>query len=250
MAEKIVSKDNRKIKNLRALLSDKKARKQENKFVVEGETLVKETPSFMVSEVFVREGETELIKLAEEKCSEVFVVSETVFNAISDTVSPSGILATVSIKEEICSLGNRIILLDGVRDPGNVGTLIRSAAGFGFSAAILANSADPYEPKAVRASMGGIFKLNAVSRKTSSEAMELLAGYPVFALDMDGEDLDKVEVPEKFAIAVGSESHGVSSEVLAKAAKVLAIDARGIESLNAGVAGSIAMYAFSKNNRR
>lgn len=250
MTEKIVSKDNRKVKSVRALLRDKKARKLENKFVAEGATLVKETPSFLISEIFVREGEDELLSLAEEKCDTVIVLSEPVFNSVTDTVNSAGILAVVSINEEICSLGNRILVLDGVRDPGNIGTLIRSAAGFKFDTVVLSDSADPYEPKAVRSSMGGIFKAGIIRVKSAEEAAELLKDFPLIVLDMGGENIGEMTAPEKFAVVVGSESRGVSEVFRNKAAKTAAIDAGGIESLNAGVAGSIAMYVFSNNSRR
>ncbi len=246
MTETIVSKDNQKVKNLRALLKDKKARRSENKFVAEGVTLVKETPSLQISEVYVREGEEELLKLAEEKSDRVYLLPEAVFNGLSDTVKPSGILAVVSINERKCSLGNRILLLDGIRDPGNIGTLIRSAAGFRYGTVILSDSADPYEPKAVRSSMGGIFKVNVVRVKSAEEAANLLSDIPIIALDMGGEDVASIEVPERFAIVVGSESHGVSEVFRTRAAKIAAIPADGIESLNAGVAGSVAMYVFGK----
>lgn len=246
MTETIVSKDNQKVKNLRALLRDKKARRSENKFVAEGVTLVKETPSLQISEVYVREGEEELLTLAKEKSDRVFILSEPVFNGLSDTVKPSGILAVVSINEENCSLGNKILLLDGIRDPGNIGTLIRSAAGFRYDTVILSDSADPYEPKAVRSSMGGIFKVNTVRLKSADEAVNLLSDIPIIALDMGGEDISDIKVPERFALVVGSESHGVSEVFRKCAAKIAAIPADGIESLNAGVAGSVAMYAFSK----
>lgn len=246
MTETIVSKDNQKVKNLRALLRDKKARRDESKFVAEGVTLVKETPSLQISEVYVREGEAELLRLAEEKSDRVFVLSEAVFNGLSDTVKPSGILAVVSINGENCSIGNKILVLDGIRDPGNIGTLIRSAAGFRFDSVVLSDAADPYEPKAVRSSMGGIFKVNIVRVKDAEEAVKVLSGVPIIALDMGGEDIARVEVPERFALVVGSESHGVSEIFRRLAAKTAAIRADGIESLNAGVAGSVAMYAFSK----
>lgn len=247
MTEKIVSKDNRKVKSVRALLKDKKARKLENKFVAEGATLVKETPSLQISEIFVREGEEELLALAEEKCQTVSVLAESVFNSLTDTVNPSGILAVVSINEEICSLGNRILVLDSVRDPGNIGTLIRSAAGFKFDTVVLSDSADPYEPKAVRSSMGGVFKVGIKRVKSADEAAEILKGVPLIVLDMGGENICGINAPEKFAVVVGSESRGVSEVFKNRAAKIAAIDAGGIESLNAGVAGSIAMYVFSSN---
>lgn len=246
MTETIVSKDNQKVKNLRALLRDKKVRRDENKFVAEGVTLVKETPSSQISEVYVREGEEELLSLANAKSDRVFVLSEAVFNGLSDTVKPSGILAVVSINKRNCSLGNKTLVLDGIRDPGNIGTLIRSAAGFKYDSVVLSDAADPYEPKAVRSSMGGIFKVNIVRVKDAEEAVSVLSDIPIIALDMGGENISHMEVPERFALVVGSESRGVSEVFRERAAKIAAIQAGGIESLNAGVAGSVAMYAFSK----
>ncbi len=241
----IASSDNNKIKLLRSLVNQKKARKEHRLFIVEGATLYRETPSFYIQDTFVRAGNQDLLQLAHSKCKNVYEVEPRVFDSISDVVSPSGIIATVSMYVEKCSLGNRILLLDGVKDPGNVGTLIRTAAGFKLDSVVLIDTADPYSPKVVRSAMGALFKLG-VLEMSRLDAITALRGRNIFALDMDGVDLKTVTFEYDYIIAVGNEAHGISDEVKGIATKVVAIKAEGIESLNAAIAGSIAMFHFSK----
>ncbi len=214
-------------------------------FVVEGATLFKETPSSLIEEVYVRDGEDALVTLAMSKCQRVYVVVEHVFDSLSDTVTPQGIIAVVRENLEISSLGNQILLLDGLKDPGNIGTLIRSAAGFNLDTVILVDCADVYSPKVVRSAMGGIFKLNilAVDRDC---VLPMIEDYTLYALDMGGTNLKTLIQPRKYVLCVGNEAHGISEEIESRADYLVGIKAPGIESLNASVAGSIAMFYFSR----
>ncbi len=240
----IASSANQKIAFLRSLINQKKARKEHRLFIVEGATLYKETPSLLIQETFVREGEEALISLASTKDAPVHVVSQKVFDSLSDTVTPSGIMAIVKKAQPNSSLGNSVLLLDGVMDPGNVGTLIRTAAGFEMDSVVLVDSAEAYSPKVVRSAMGAVFSLNIVETDREG-SIALLGDRTVYALDMGGVDLKSVTVAKDYVIAVGNEAHGISKEIEDRADCIVAIKAKGIESLNAAVAGSIAMFHFS-----
>ncbi len=241
----IASSDNNKIKLLRSLINQKKARKEHRLFVVEGATLYKECPSLFIQEAFVRQGDVELLNLAKSKCNKVYEVESHIFDNISDVVTPSGIMAIVSYNVENCSIGNKILLLDGVKDPGNVGTLLRTAAGFNMDTVLLVDTADPYSPKVVRSTMGAIFKLGILELSRES-AFDIIKEHEVFALDMGGEDLRSIVAPCQFVLAVGNEAHGISPQLRERADKIVAIKADGIESLNAAIAGAIAMFHFTK----
>lgn len=242
-----LSKDNSRVKFVRSVTQYKKTRNEHDVLTVEGETLFRETPSSLIEEVFVRDGEEHLVSLAESRSDQVFLLDEACFKSISDVSSPSGILALVKKPQSNRSLGNRILLLDGIQDPGNAGTLIRGAAGFHFDTVIFADAVEAYSPKVVRSSMSAIFKVNIVVT-TGEELPRLIDGYPLFILDMSGKDISGFSFPEKFVVAVGNESGGISDGLRKIADEVLSISADGIESLNAAVAGNIAMYAASINH--
>ena len=173
------------------------------------------------------------------------------FARLADTQTPQGILAVLArpaegAREPAAMLAGaaRVLVLDGVQDPGNVGTLLRSAAAFGVPVVLATHgTADPYAPKTVRSAMGGLFHLRVASRLAPEEVRALLAGagIPLLVADMDGAPWPAVAWPKRWALAVGSEARGVSPELVAGAAGRVSIpQERGrVESLNAGVAGSI-----------
>ena len=142
-------------------------------------------------------------------------------------------------------------LLDGVSDPGNMGTIIRTCVACSVENILAINCVDAFSPKVVRASMGGIFRVDIIE-KSRQEAVELLKNHQKLCLDMNGQsiyDLDEISHP--FAIIVGNESQGVS-EIFKQNSKIISLPMSGkIESLNAAVSMSIALYelSFCKNSR-
>ncbi len=241
-----LSKDNQKVKFVRSVTQYKKTRNENDLFTVEGATLFKETPSFLIKEVYVREGDIDLLTLAEEKSENVYTLDETAFKSISDVVAPSGILALVQKPVKNSIYGNKIMVLDGIQDPGNAGTIIRSAAGFKYDTVILVDSVEAFSPKVVRSSMGAIFKVS-IQELSRQEAINNLSKYPIFALDMDGKDIRNFDFPGAFALVVGNEAQGISEEFISNSKQTLSIKSQGIESLNASVAASIAMFASTIN---
>ena len=235
----ITSKTNPLIKSISSL-SDKKFRKQLNSYIVEGIKSVREC--------ILSGAEIDRIVCTPEN-ENIFdgatVVSEAVFKSISDEKTPQGVLAVVKIpKTQLKPPENNCLLLDCLQDPGNLGTVIRTANAAGYTEIYLINCTDPYSQKAVRASMSGIFfvKLYFGSRE---EVLDALGGTPIICADMDGENIFSFDPPEKFCLCIGNEGGGISNQILSKAAYTVKIPMRETcESLNAAVSAGIAMYAL------
>ncbi|MBR6737168.1 MAG: RNA methyltransferase [Clostridia bacterium] len=238
------SKQNKLIKSVYSL-KDKKGRISQGLYVVEGFKMVLEAISAgaPIERIF---GTEEALSKLNANGYEIVTVSPEVFSYISSEVTPQGVLATVKVpKTKAVAPTKNALVLDGVSDPGNMGTIIRTACAFGFNDIYLVNCTDPYAPKAVRASMSGIYFVNLY--KVDYEGLfSALSGYDILSLDMGGEDIASVKVSKKFALVVGNEANGLSSEITAKTSKFISIPMREhSESLNAGVAVSIAMYKLS-----
>ena len=241
----ITTTQNSRIKNLRALYKDKNLRKTQGVFIAEGVNLVKDIPkNFLVKELYIKESKYNQLTSLEKKFGiEAAVVKDGIFDAVSDTVTPSGVIALIEKPEfRLKAEGEMVILLDGIKDAGNMGTIIRSSAAKGVKTVISINGTDAYSPKAIRASMGGIFYVNVIEC-SAEEALELLNGYKIVVLDMGGESIYGYKSGQSIALTVGSEAHGLSEVIKNKADDVIAIPMKtGIESLNAAVSISIAMF--------
>ena len=182
-------------------------------------------------------------------------VSDEVFARLSDEKTPQGILCVVKIPEKpLCPPRESCLFLDGISDPGNMGAIIRTANAAGYRELYLAECTDPYSPKSVRASMSGIFFVNLYTGERK-EILSALAGVPILAADMDGENIFSFSPPAKYVLAIGNEANGISEEVFKAAEYTLKIPMQASqESLNAAVSAGIAMYVlkreqFIKSNR-
>ena len=171
-----------------------------------------------------------------------YIVSEEIMEKISSSKTPQGIVSICKIKEEKEISSNKVLYLDDVSDPGNLGTILRTALAFGFNDVILSrNCCSIYNEKTLQASQGAIFYLNIVIDKNLDELKQ--KGYEILATEIKGSvSLDQVKKSEKIVLVLGNEAHGVSSEILSKADKRIRIDIENIESLNVAIAGAIAMY--------
>ena len=225
-------------------IQEKKGRKEQGFFLVEGVKMVSECKrsGLEIGRTFVSEsyrGETD---------ENAICVSDEVFAFLSDEKTPQGILCSVRIpKPSLCPPKESCLLLDGVSDPGNMGAIIRTANAAGYGEIYLVGCTDPYSPKSVRASMSGIFFVR-IYTGTREAVLEALSGLPILAADMDGENIFSFRPPEKFALAIGNEANGISEEVFRKAQHKLKIPMRAAqESLNAGIAAGIAMYLLKKD---
>jgi TrmH family RNA methyltransferase len=248
----ITSFSNPKIKELIAL-NDKKVMRETRTFIVEGVNIVKDIPP----DIKILEYVAVCGALPELFCPRegvaITTVSADVFGRLSHVKNPRGVIAVAEIPEGRIRKDCNVLILDRVRDPGNVGTLLRSAAAFGFFNAVLINCADVFSQKVLRSSAGGIFRLNIAEVK-ESDVFGLLPKerYTFFGLDMDGEDISEYErgranenADKKNVLIVGNEADGISERLLGACDKILSIKmSGGTESLNAAAAGSIAMRVF------
>ena len=238
----ITSRSNQLVKKL-ASLSDKKFRREYGEYLVEGIKPVREC--------IAAGGQVANIVCTpkhEGAFEGAVVVSEDVFKFISSEKTPQGVIACVKLPENsLCKPVGACLLLDRLQDPGNVGTIIRTANAAGFEDIYLVDCADPFSPKAVRASMSGIFFVNAMCC-TLSEALSALEGTPIITADMDGENIFAFTPPKKFCLCIGNEGRGVSDSIREASRYAVSIPMRkSCESLNAAVSAAIAMYTLKNN---
>lgn len=237
---RIESLDNKKIKDACRLKDGKDSR-----FLVEGHHLV---------EMALSSGLTETVFSIDEDEFAVssYLVSPIVLKKLCSTVTPEGIVAVVKKKEAYDLSCSRVLFLDSINDPGNMGTLLRSALSFGFKDVILSKGcASPYSSKSLLASQGAIFFLNIIELKDDSVDYLVKAkekGYSSLATELPA-SLPLKEVPrdlEKLILILGNEARGVSKEILSISDMRMRIEMEGIDSLNVGVAGGIAMYELKE----
>ena len=243
--KEITSVHNPAVQQLRELQKPR-ARRASGLFLAESLKMVREAISLRLCRTLIvesgRSGEADLlIGQAQEQGCEVLLVTPAIMQAISEQKTPQGVACTVQIRPEPQQLdGDRLVALDGVQDPGNVGTILRTADAAGFDGALLGGGcADLYGAKTLRATMGSVFRVP--TRRTDALADELEAmkarGYAVVATELGGGDFYAHCPHHKCVLVIGSEGRGVSQQVRAAATHHLALPMRGgAESLNAAVA--------------
>lgn len=235
--------DNKKIKDIKKL-NTKKYRDKEGLFLVEGEHLVLEAYKTGCLVELLLEEETVLPLDIETN-----YISNNVLNYISELDTPQKVIGICKKKNEN-ELGNRILVLDDIQNPGNLGTIIRSCVAFNIDSIILSdNSVDLYNSKVVRASQGLIFHINII-RKNLFDIIPRLKemNYYIYGTKVTcGHDLKNLEKKEKFVIIMGNEGNGMHDEISELCDEYIYINMNDIcESLNVGVATSIILYEFSK----
>lgn len=272
----ITSISNNKIKNIIKLCTGSRARREQNAFVAEGVKMFIEAPSARIKEVYVSEDllnkityviqnetadpdaslYTECAKKLENTGYEL--VTPKVFSRISDTVTPQGILCVmekdtqdIGKMTEIHKEGDlRILVVENIRDPGNMGTMIRTmeAAGYDFMLAS-EGSVDVYNPKVIRSTMGSIYRIPVIYSDDLKRDIDLLKGEGVrfLAAHLNGQDLTKgADHGNRLAVMIGNEAAGLSREISDKADELVRIPMKGqVESLNAAVAAAVLMFAIS-----
>ena len=253
----ISSKDNEIVKNIRKL-KEKKYRDLENCFIIEGIKLIKEAieegakiKQIVVCEECINKGEFEKDLLYEIAKYNVIYVTEKVFNVLTDVKTPQGILAVVeknNINNEIDFSEDIIVVLDGVQDPGNLGTILRTVDSANLKQIILSNdSADPYNPKVVRSTMGAIFRVNILEVENLKDELEKVKqnGFKVMVTSLDTKSSIYDTEYNKKVIVIGNEANGVSKEIQNMADEKVKIPMIGkTESLNASVATGIMIYEY------
>ncbi len=241
-----------RLTGVRALLATK-GRRERGRFVFEGPTLLHEArrSGCAIDELYATQAAydaTPAVRELEAAGVPVFIVDERGMAKISGVDTPSGIVAVAPIRvaplEKIFERDGRALVLADLNDPGNAGTLLRTADAFGCRGAVFGHlGADPYHPKVVRAAMGAIFRLPvavATAETTGRAARE--AGFALTGLAGEGAPLAGASWPARAAVVVGHERHGLGPW-RAVCDRVLAIGMPGeAESLNAAIAGSIGLY--------
>jgi TrmH family RNA methyltransferase len=238
------SSENSKIKNIKKL-NESKHRNNTNQFLVEGEHLVLEAyKKGYIQELILLENNEYNLDVP------TIYVSEKVLKYISSLDTPQSIMAICNKKEDTNNIGKHIMMLDEIQDPGNLGTIIRSALAFNIDTLILSNnSVDLYNPKVIRASQGMIFHLNIITCDLIDKIHELKEdNYQIIGSDVNGgTDIKNFEKEDKFVIIMGNEGQGISKEILDLCDTFVHINMSDkCESLNVGVAAGIILYELDK----
>ncbi|HEY8364923.1 MAG TPA: RNA methyltransferase [Haloplasmataceae bacterium] len=242
----ITSINNDKVKYYTKLMNNKKLRDNDRVFIVEGEHLVSEAiNSGVVIELLISDKKYEKYEVYEHQYVTVDIIRK-----ICDTMTPQGIIALCK-QQEVKSFTryNRLLLLDNIQDPGNLGTLIRSCDAFNFDGMVLnLQTVDVYNPKVVRATQGAIFRVPVIRQDLKSYISYLRSkDVKIFGTALVGESLSKIKPSENMAFILGNEGNGIDKEILKMTDINIYIEMNGrSESLNVGVAGSIIMYNFRK----
>jgi RNA methyltransferase, TrmH family len=245
-----------RLKNVAALQSGK-GRRERNRFAFEGPTLLGEAHAggFPIEELYVTQAayeRTPLVRELDLSGTPTFLVEPASAAQISDLATPTGIVAIAPVRfsslEEIFAHGGPAVVLADVGDPGNAGTLLRSADAFGAAGVICGSlGVEPFHPKVVRGSMGAIFRLRlAISDPAAVTEAAVAAVVPLLGLTANGEPLDGEHWVHPAALVVGHERHGLGRWE-ACCTRLLGIPMAGqAESLSAAVAGSIALYEATR----
>lgn len=229
-------------------LQQKKYRERYGQFVIEGEKILKEALAEGDWVETIVSTDADLV-LPEAFSGDFFHTDKRSFAALSTLKTPSGVLAVCRVApEKELDSAKPVLALDGVSDPGNLGTLIRLCDWFGVEQLFCGEgTVDVYNPKVVQATMGSIFRIDFAFGDLKAFAKENAGKRPIIAADMEGENIYDFKFPENFILVMGSESHGPSKEILAAANHTVTIPKYGgSESLNVAVASGIILSEFRK----
>lgn len=256
----ITSNQNPKLKLVRALMGRPKERHEANAFVIEGVRLIEEAASagckfqFALYSDGLSERGKDLVNILTAHRIDVEEVSGDLLQKVSETETPQGILAVLEFTDlKIPDPLNFILIPDQLRDPGNLGTLLRTAAATGVQAVFLPpETTDAFAPKVVRAGMGAHFRLPIYSMTWDViEQMCKSANLQIYLADMNGKSCWETDLGKPLALIVGGEAEGASEEARRLAIQKICIPMAGkVESLNAGVAGSVLMFEVVRQRNK
>ena len=248
MTERITSRKNPLLQQVKKLLSSRKAREEAGLFVSDGAKLLQEAVRWCagLDTVILSDG----VEATLPEGVRTVVVPPDVMESISPMATPQGALFLCRFPErKPFTATPGMLLLDGIQDPGNLGTILRTADALQIPVALLEGCADPYSHKVVRSSMGAVFRMDICQTdwKTACAACEQ-AGIPVAvtALNEQAEDLRQAPI-DRMAVVIGSEGQGVRREIMEQAQKSLIIPMNpNCESLNAAIASAIVMWQMKQ----
>jgi len=255
----ITSASNGRMKDIVNLIQKAKARREKKSFIIEGTRLFSETPAELIEEIYVSD-----VFLEKEENKELLsghkyeIVKEDVFRKISDTKTPQGILAVVKQPEynmeQMLARKPLIIILEDIQDPGNLGTIMRTAEGAGVTGVIMSReTVDIYNPKTIRSTMGSIFRVPFLYVENIHEAIQELKkqNISIYAAHLKGKRLyDEVSYQNGTAFLIGNEGNGLKKETADLADEYMLIPMEGkLESLNAAVATALLIYEAARQRR-
>lgn len=265
----ITSTNNDRVKQVVAYVQKSKARKDGDVFVIEGMKMLREAPVLQVREVYVT---GRFLEKATEEDKEILwrygaeEVSDDVMKKMADTQTPQGVLAVVSqyhyTEEEVLEGYNKddegakplILILENIQDPGNLGTMLRSGEGAGVTGVILSKgSADIYNPKVIRSTMGSIFRMPFIYVENLAEMIKKLSanGINTYAAHLKGtKNYDEFDYTKPTAFLVGNEGNGLTKETADAATEYILIPMKGeVESMNAATSAAILTFEASRQRR-
>lgn len=253
--EKITGKNNDLVKSVKKLLTSSKKRREEHTFVLEGARLVfdalnslYEVECFLLTESAYNKFE-QSAKCMIERADKSYLISDDIADKLSDTKTSQGIFALCKMKNSEFEINcdDKLILLDNVQDPANLGTILRSAEALGINAVIIGGGCDLYNPKVLRGSMGSALRLNIRQCDCICDVINNIKnmGFKVYGTvpDRTATDITCVDFSVGSACVIGNEANGISSEVKSLCDDLITIKMLGnAESLNASTAASITMW--------
>lgn len=219
-----------------AKLTQKKYRDQQKLFLVEGYHLYEEAKKSNIIKHVLTTDKTIV-------GNNIVYVTEQIIKKISDNPSAQNVV-TVCENKFSQDITDKVLILEKLQDPGNLGTLLRSALAFGFKTIVLDNCVDYLNPKVLRSTQGAIFKLSIIKQDTLTFINEN-PDYEVYGTALNGTELSSLKPTKKVALILGNEGKGLSSKVMDKTTVNITIPIKEIESLNVSVAGSIIMHFVS-----
>ena len=235
---KIESLTNAHVKNW-GKLKEKKYRDELGLFLVEGDHLIEEAQK--------KNCIKEILSKDEKEDADFYVTPEIMRKISQQVTIPNKIAVCYKLQEE--QMKKRVLVLDGIQDPGNLGTIIRSAVAFNFDTIVLSkDTVDLYNEKVIRASEGMLFHINIIRTELISFLEKNATDYSVFVTDVvDGEQIKEIAIPEKVMLIIGNEGNGVKEEIKKYKNHFIKLNMNAnCESLNAGVAASILMYEINE----
>ncbi len=253
----IQSRQNAALKHLARLGRERKYRRSTGEMLCEGEKMLTEAlrSGAEIKTVLVRRGfeSDELRQAAETQGAAMYCAEDALFRLASEVESPQNVIfSCMQPQWDAAALDGReqVLLLDGLQDPGNLGTILRTAEAFALGVVVLCEGcADPFSPKVVRSTMGAVFRLPCVQLPLADALARLkTAGLPVYATALHEDSVPLSSVPlGRAAVIIGSEGRGVSESALRLSDRRVIIPMHGrAESLNAGVAAAIVIYEMTK----
>lgn len=261
----ITSTSNVKVKNLVNLKKKRKARDEEKVFLVEGIRMFVETPKEQLLEVFVSESFYKKEKKTVDRVmsgskAKLEIFSDTVFAYVSDTKTPQGVLCVVkqmnySLENILeCEKNPMLLVLDQLQDPGNLGTIFRTAEGAGVTGIVMSrDTVDIYNPKVIRSTMGSIYRMPFYYAENLAEAIIELKehGVRTFAAHLEGKcAYDEEDYSGACAFMIGNEGNGLREQIANLSDRYIRIPMCGeVESLNAAIAASVLMFEAARQRR-